>query len=153
MAILRTCPNMTLAVERDVKPQLCLYVWVIFKTSKPSHLLTDGFQWWTTSESCSQIAFCHLNDVGWWSHGWQILSTLAQCWANMAIGCMISRFCQGWANVGPQSLANQNSGCRGWANSGPMVDFYSRWRPAIIGDFWTLCKKSFIMVCLKIIFQ
>ena len=25
MVILRTCPNMTLAVERDVKPQLCIH--------------------------------------------------------------------------------------------------------------------------------
>ena len=31
-----------------------------------------------------------------------------------------------------------------------MVDFYSRWQRAIIGDFGTLSKKLFIMVCLKI---
>ena len=28
MAILRTCPNMTLAVEWDVKPQLCLWLYL-----------------------------------------------------------------------------------------------------------------------------
>ena len=33
-----------------------------------------------------------------------------------------------------------------------MVAFYSRWRRAIIGDFETLGKNLFIMVCLKIIF-
>ena len=77
-----------------------LYVWVIFKTSKPKHLLTDGCQWWTTSQACSQIAFCHRTDVGWWLHGRQILATLAQRWENMAISCMITRFCQCWANEG-----------------------------------------------------
>ena len=86
---------------------------------------------------------------------------------------MVGRFCQHWPNVGQtwllvaksvdfanvrpmlaqRRLANQNSGCRAWANVGPMVDFYSRWQRAIIGDFGTLRKKRFIMVCLKIIFQ
>ena len=39
--------------------------------------------------------------------------------------------------------------CQRWANIGPTVDFYSRWRRAIIGHF----GKLFIMVCLKILFS
>ena len=99
-----------------------LYVWVIFKTSKPEHLLTDGCQWWTTNQPCSQITFCHRTDFGWWSHGRQILPTLGQRWANMAIGCMISRFCQSLANVGPTKACQPKLRLprlgQQWANGG-----------------------------------
>ena len=43
--------------------------------------------------------------------------------------------------------------CRLWADVGPTVDFYSRWRRAIIGDLGKLRKKLLIMVYLKVIFQ
>ena len=43
--------------------------------------------------------------------------------------------------------------CRRWADVGPTVDFYSRWRRAIIGDLGKLRKKLLIMVYLKVIFQ
>ena len=96
----------------------------------------------------TQIAFCHQT--------------------NVAVGQMVGRFCQPWPNVGhwshhqqilpmlgQQWPANHNSGYISlyFADVGPTVDFYSRWRGAVMGDFVKLSKKLFIMVCLKIIFQ
>ena len=95
----RFCSNTT--HKHSLNELTLLYVWVVLKTSKPQHLLTDGCQWWTTSQAWSQIAFRHWTEVGWWSHSQQILPALSQHLANMAIGCMISRFCHCWANVGP----------------------------------------------------
>ena len=93
----------------------------------------------------------------------RIISIFCQCWSNVGptvgIGRIISRFCQCRANVGPtvacqpQLRLDISIFCRHWANIGPTVDFYSRWRRANIGDFVKLSKKLFIMICLKIIFQ
>ena len=64
-----------------------------------------------------------------------------------------------FADVGPTAACQPQlwlyvyTFCRRWADVGPTVDFYSRWRWAIIGDFVKLSKKLFIMVYLKIIFQ
>ena len=80
----------------------------------------------------TQIAFRHRTGVGCWSHGRQVLLTLAQRWLLVASS---ADFCQWW-------VANHYSGLVSlyFADIGPTADFYSRWQRAIIGDFGKLRK-------------
>ena len=91
----------------------------------------------------SQIASRRRTDVGCWSQGRQILPTLGRRWADGGLPTTIHvRFLYILPTLG-----------RRWADVGPTVDFYSRWRRAIIGDLGKLRKKLLIMVYLKVIFQ
>ena len=97
------------------------------------------------------------SDQHWLLVTWSV--DFANVGPTLAIGRIISRFFQHWANVGPtvacqlQLRLDVSIFCPRWANVGQMVDFYSRWQQAIIGDFVTFSEKLFIMVCIKIIFQ
>ena len=74
-----------------------------------------------------QIAFRRRTDVGYWSHGRQILPTLGRRWlANQHSGIDVSIFCRRWADVGLPT--NTQVRCLYFANVGPTADFYSRWR-------------------------